>query len=163
VLSPYADRNVVASWWSPAFVGSVARYLALLAATCGNTDRAAAHFEHAMAANARMALRGQLAHTKAGYAELLFARNDPGDRARALDRIAEARGVADELGLSRLRQKIAALTPPPSPSGAVGEPGPVQRAFMRRDGRQWTVGIENRTMLLKDGPGPTYLAALVRE
>src|SRR5262249_4859979 len=35
LLLPHADRNVVASWWSPTYIGSVERFLGLLAATAG--------------------------------------------------------------------------------------------------------------------------------
>jgi hypothetical protein len=75
--------------------------------------------------------------------------------------LAEARTAAEELGLGRLRQRIAQIAPPPppaeTPSGTSG-----QRATLRRDGQHWTVGMGGHTVQLKDGPGPAYLAALVR-
>jgi hypothetical protein len=163
MLAPFADRNVVASWWSPTYVGSVARYLGLLAATMGRTPEALAHFEAATAANARMGVRGQVAHTKVDLARLLFARGEAGDRERGIQLVAEARQTAEELGLSRLRERIAQLTPP-APRAAVADPAtPAQTAILRREGQQWTIGLGHETVRLKDGPGLAYLAALVRQ
>jgi tetratricopeptide (TPR) repeat protein len=161
LLRPYADRNVVASWWSPTHVGSVARYLGLLAATAGRPDEAAGHFEQAQRANAAMGTRGQLAHTKADHARLLFARNRPGDGEHALRLVAEARTAAEELGLMRLRERIAQLTPPLLP--AEREAPAAQSATLRREGEHWRVGLGAHTVQLKDGRGLAYLATLVRE
>src|SRR5262249_45356489 len=147
-------------WWSPAYLGSVARYLGLLAATAGHSDEAAGHFEQALAANARMGARGWLAHTKANYARLLFGRDGAGDREHAIRLAAEAREVAGELGPSAPRARPSELrAPPPLP----GEPAPAQTAILRRDGPRWKVGLEDQTMALKDGPGVAYLATLLRE
>lgn len=77
----------------------------------------------------------------------------------ALRPIAEARDAAEELGLRRLRARLADLRPPLLPD----EPAPARTAILRRDGQHWTVGLENQTMRLKDGPGVAYLATLVRE
>jgi tetratricopeptide (TPR) repeat protein len=163
MLLPYADRNVVASWWSPTYVGSVARYLGLLAATAGFTDDAAGHFAQAITANARMGVRGQLAHTKADYAALLFQRGAPGDREQALQLIEEARETADELGLARLRERIAQSKPPPLPPVPADEPTSEQKAILRRDGVHWMVGLGTQPVRFKDGRGLAYLATLVRE
>src|SRR5262249_3889301 len=115
MLLPYADRNVVTSWWSPTCLGSVARYLGLLAATGGQLDEAARHFEHATRTKAGMGARGWLAPPNAAHARVLFARNGPGDRERAVRLLAEARSTAEELGLTRLRAQLAEVQPPPLP------------------------------------------------
>src|SRR5262245_39060465 len=159
MLLPYAERNVVASWWSPAYLGSMARYLGLLAATAGHADDAAGHFEQAIAANARMGARGWLAHTRADYARVLLDRNGPGDREHTVRLLAEARDAADELGLTRLRARLATL----QPLLPTRESAPSHTAILRQHGRQWTVGIGPQTIGLKDGPGLAYLSALVRE
>jgi tetratricopeptide (TPR) repeat protein len=161
LLLRHADRNVVASWWSPAYVGSVARYLGLLAAAAGRLDDAARHFEDAATANARMAIRGQLAHTMVDHASVLFTRNGPGDREHGMRLITEARTTAEELGLGRLRQRIAQIAPPPIPAETPSSTSE-QSATLRRDGQHWTVGMGGHTVRLKDGPGLAYLAALVR-
>jgi len=52
--------------YSPGALGSAHRYLAILAATEGAPERAAAHFDAALAANARLGARSR---TAAGAAE----------------------------------------------------------------------------------------------
>src|SRR5262245_19625901 len=160
LLLPHADRNVVASWWSPTYIGSVERFLGLLAATAGRLDDAARHFEEAERANARLGVRAQLAHAKVDHARVLFSRNGSGDREHGLRLISEARTTAEELGLGRLRDRIAQLAPPPLPAASESV---AQSATLRRDGQHWTVGLGDHTVRLKDGPGLTYLATLVRE
>jgi hypothetical protein len=160
LLAPYADRNVVTTWWSPSYAGSVARYLGLLAVTARRPEAAAAHFEQALSANARMGIRSQLAHTKCDYARLLFSRNGADDRERAQTLLAEARETAERLGLIRLRERIARLKLPPLPSGGLE---PKRKAILRREGHEWTIGLEPRTSRLKDGRGLAYLATLVRD
>ena len=160
LLAPYADRNVVTTWWSPSYAGSVARYLGLLAVTARRPEAAAAHFEQALTANARMGIRSQLAHTKCDYARLLFSRNGADGRERAQTLLAEARETAERLGLIRLRERIARLKPPPLASGGLE---PKRKAILRREGHEWTIGLEPRTSRLKGGRGFAYLATLVRE
>src|SRR5262249_57114326 len=72
------------------------------------------------------------------------------------------RETADELGLSRLRERIARLMPP-TPHEPTGESPTAQRAVLRREGQHWTVGLGKKTIRLKDGRGLGYLATLVRE
>jgi hypothetical protein len=138
----------------------VARYLGLLAVTARRPEAAAAHFEQALSANARMGIRSQLAHTKCDYARLLFSNGADG-RERAQTLLAEARETAERLGLVRLRERIARLKPPPLASGGGLEPK--RKAILRREGHEWTIGLEPRTSRLKDGRGFAYLATLVRE
>jgi hypothetical protein len=159
LLLPYADRNVVTSWWSPGCLGSVARYLGLLAATAGQLDEASRHLERAAAANALMGARGWLAHTHADHVGVLFARNGPGDREHAGRLLSEARSIAEELGLSRLRAQLAQFHVP----ALRDESGSVRPAVLRRGDGRWTIGIDDQTMELKDGPGIAYLATLLRQ
>ncbi|MBI4515381.1 MAG: protein kinase [Deltaproteobacteria bacterium] len=92
LLLPFARLNVTAS--PVAVWGSCARYLGLLAAALGRTDEAARHFEDALAMNARMGMRQASAHTQADYAQMLLARNAPGDRAKGLDLLNQALDIA---------------------------------------------------------------------
>ena len=80
-LLPYAWLNAVAA--GEVAIGSVARYLGLLATTMGHWNEAAQHFEDALAMNERMGARPWLAHTQHDYARTLLARDEPGDRERA--------------------------------------------------------------------------------
>ena len=89
--------------------GSVARYLGLLAATAGRCTEAEQHFDDALAANERMGGRPWLAHTQADYARMLLARDQPGDRARAQDLLAEAQATYEELGMEGYAAQASAL------------------------------------------------------
>jgi tetratricopeptide (TPR) repeat protein len=88
--------------------GSVARYLGLLAETCGRDDQAADHFEQAMAINRQMGARLWLAHTQRDYAHML-ASNRPGDRERCLALINDAITTYSELGLGSWAAEAAQL------------------------------------------------------
>jgi class 3 adenylate cyclase len=107
LLLPSARLNVaispVAAW------GACARYLGLLAATLGRSDEAARHFEDALAMNVRMGMRQASAHTQADYAEMLLARNAPGDRAKGLYLLNQALDIARELGMKLVVEKALAL------------------------------------------------------
>ena len=96
-LLPYASLNADAS--GEVAIGSVARYLGLLAATMGHCNEAAQHFEDALAMNERMGARPWLAHAQHDYARTLLARNDPGDRDRAQELLHQALATYRELGI----------------------------------------------------------------
>jgi predicted ATPase len=98
LLRPWGGLNAV----DPAegFMGSVWRYLGLLATLLGRTDVAAAHFEDALVANERMGARPWLAYTQHDYAQLLRSRDGPGDRGRAENLLAAARVMYSELGMA---------------------------------------------------------------
>jgi hypothetical protein len=69
-LSPYSERLVVIGYVI-ACLGSVHRYLALLAATFGQHDAARRHFDAGIAANHRSRSKLPLAHTLRDYARFL--------------------------------------------------------------------------------------------
>jgi DNA-binding SARP family transcriptional activator len=79
--------------------GSVARYLGLLATTLGRCDEAADHFVQALDANEQMGAMPWLAHTRRDYAQLLLARNEPGDPEQGLELIREAIATYRRLGM----------------------------------------------------------------
>jgi DNA-binding CsgD family transcriptional regulator len=97
--------------------GAADRYLGMLAATLGESERAEAHFEQAMELNRRMGSLTFLAHTAYEYARFLAARPGQRDRARALLR--EAAGLAERIGMPALLTRVRALG---APSPAVGLP-----------------------------------------
>ena len=75
LLAPYADR--VATSYSEACTGSVARYLGLLARTSSRRERAAQHFEHAIVVNERIGAQPWLAQTQEDYACMLLESDPP--------------------------------------------------------------------------------------
>jgi tetratricopeptide (TPR) repeat protein len=96
-LAPYGRVNAMAA--GEVALGPVARYLGILAATTSRWDEAAAHFEDAIAMNARIGARPLLAHTQHDYARMLLQRGQPGDRERARELATEGIATYRELGM----------------------------------------------------------------
>jgi DNA-binding SARP family transcriptional activator len=81
------------------FTGAVARNLGSLAAVMRRWTEAESHFVAAMEMNARFKARPWLAHTQLGFSRMLLARNDSGDRERAVHLLEKARGTFEQLGM----------------------------------------------------------------
>ena len=97
--------------------GSGDRYLGMLAATLGDSERAERHFEAALELNRRMGAVTWLAHTHFEYGRTLRRGGEP-ERAGAM--LAEAAALADRLGLTALQAHVRGLGPTaeaPHPSG----------------------------------------------
>jgi DNA-binding CsgD family transcriptional regulator len=107
-LQPYAGRVVVLNA-AIACLGSVDRYLGLLASVLGRVEEASQHFEHALTRNAALGARPQLAHTQYDLAALLIRRAAPGDSESAATLLAQAEATAEALGLKVLRTRIGRL------------------------------------------------------
>ena len=116
LLVPFAERLALIGCVHGC-LGSMWRVLALLAATEGDWARAEDHFERALVTNRRIGARNFAVRTERAYAEMLLARNRPGDVGRARELASAAMRTAEELGMSfeleRLR-KLLALTPAPA-------------------------------------------------
>jgi tetratricopeptide (TPR) repeat protein len=107
-LAPYADYVVITH--PEINLGSAARYLGLLEAVMGRRDEAAASYERALRANARMGFAPWEARTQADLARTLTIRDSPGDRDRAEELWRAALDAFDALGMAgaAARYKIAA-------------------------------------------------------
>jgi tetratricopeptide (TPR) repeat protein len=149
-------------------IGSVSRSLGVLASVVGRWEEAEAHYEAALAAEARMGARPWLAHSQHEYARMLLTRDRP-DQARAEALLAESAETAEEVGMPALAAGIAetrqgaglaGITPVARGSiVARREPGP---RIVRREGDYWTVAFEGDTFRLRDSKGLRYLSALLR-
>jgi tetratricopeptide (TPR) repeat protein len=120
LLLPYAAFNAVDT--AEGMRGSVSRYLGLLATTIGRWSEAARHFEDALAMNERMGARPWLAHTQQDYAQMLTARDRPGDHENADELLRKALSTYRALGMdtyaaraSQLVHRAAALRGPSAP------------------------------------------------
>ena len=102
LLAPYERQNVVIGLGAVC-LGSSCRYLGGLARVMGDRARAAAHYERALANNAKLGAVIELAHTELDYAELLGR----GARARAL--VASAAAAAEEHELPRVARRASEL------------------------------------------------------
>jgi tetratricopeptide (TPR) repeat protein len=109
LLGPYARVNAMAA--GEVALGPVARYLGILAATTSRWDEATRHFEDAIAMNAKMGARPALAHTQHDYARMLLARDQRGDRKKALELLDDAVSIYQELGMESWAQAATELNP----------------------------------------------------
>jgi hypothetical protein len=161
LLLPFAQRNVVVHVEPVVCLGSVSRYLGLVAATRCELVAATRHYEDALAMNARLGARPQVAHSQTDYARMLIERREPGDAERARGLLAGATATADELGmypllerLAELRERVGALLQ------KTGDKPAIDGTF-RNEGAFWNVKHGGQTMRLKDTKGLRFLALLL--
>jgi hypothetical protein len=107
-LLPYADRYVVIGHFGVPR-GSVHRLLAALAAICEKRDRAAEHFENALAHDEATGSAYAVAKCKYDYALTLLDRQAPGDRDRAEELLRDAQATATRLRMGALETKLREL------------------------------------------------------
>jgi eukaryotic-like serine/threonine-protein kinase len=84
------------------------RWLGIIAQAAGFPVKAAGHFEEALAFNRKAGYRPELAWTCCDYADLLRQRNGPGDENKATALLDEGLGIARDLGMKPLLQRILA-------------------------------------------------------
>ena len=111
-LEPLAGTNVMIGHLVATY-GSADRYLGMLAATAGEVELAAHHFEQALELNRQMEAATWVAHTQYQYGRLLLEHGGS-DRERAATLLAEADRAAETIGMSALRNRIRALDLPRS-------------------------------------------------
>jgi DNA-binding CsgD family transcriptional regulator/tetratricopeptide (TPR) repeat protein len=119
LLAPLAGTNVMIGH-GVACYGAADRYLGMLAATLGDAEGAAGHFEAALHLNREMGASTWLAHTAYEYGRLLVGRGDP---ERGAQLLTEAAGLAETVGIPTLLARVRALAPasgPPLPDGLSG-------------------------------------------
>jgi DNA-binding CsgD family transcriptional regulator len=113
---PLAGTNVMIGH-GVACYGAADRYLGMLAATLGDSDGAAGHFEAALHLNRQMGATTWLAHTAYEYGRMLLG---GGDRDRGERLLAEAVLIAETVGMPALLGRARALAPEsssPPPDG----------------------------------------------
>jgi DNA-binding CsgD family transcriptional regulator len=98
LLRPFAGRNVVQPYW-PQFRGAVDHHLGLLAATMGDWDTAARHFDVGLAMHERVGARPYLARTQHAYASMLLERRRADDLHHARSLLEEAVAAFDDIGM----------------------------------------------------------------
>jgi tetratricopeptide (TPR) repeat protein len=173
LLLPYARQNIVVGD-ATACIGSVSRYLGLLATTLARWDDAEDHFAEALARNTRLGARPFLARTQYEYAAMLLARHQPRDQEKALTLLDGALHTAQELGMQGLVEKALALQRrvPPVPSFASIATAPCPPStpqedsqadtLFRQEGDYWTLAYQGATCRLKDSKGLHYIACLLQ-
>jgi tetratricopeptide (TPR) repeat protein len=117
LLLPFGAFNAVAA--GELAVGSVSRYLGLLAVTNSRWDEAESHFEFALEMNARMNARPWLAHTQDDFARMLLTRNAPGDAEKAQALLSEALTTYEELGMRAAAERASSVAGAPAQVGGL--------------------------------------------
>ncbi|MCH8817944.1 MAG: hypothetical protein IIC92_09495, partial [Chloroflexi bacterium] len=84
------------------------RVLGLLAATFGDAEAAATHFEDALEFAEKAGYVRETVWTQMEYAEMLLDRDEPGDREKAIELQDEALAITQELGMRPLTERILA-------------------------------------------------------
>jgi tetratricopeptide (TPR) repeat protein len=122
LLQPYAGLNVM---FGPlAQFGSAARYLAVLAATCGRIAEAREWFERAIHFNRKIEARPALAWTQTEYAAVLRRTGASADLKKAVSHLESALETARTLGMRRLEETITRIHDEIRPESAKLEPPP---------------------------------------
>jgi len=168
LLLPYRGLVVDTLEWS---TGAVDRYLGLTALTAGDLHAAERHLRDALHLNTQIGAHPWAARTQADLAALLLARDQPGDRERAVELLAAALGTARRLGMTAFAQRAGEDL---ARAGGDGRPGQAQprpgRAadgiaswpVCRREGEYWSIAFAGQGFRLKDVKGLHYLAYLLR-
>jgi class 3 adenylate cyclase/tetratricopeptide (TPR) repeat protein len=112
LLAPHASLIAAAPHCFP--MGSMSRYLGLLAAVLSRLDEAAHRLEDAAAANAAIGAWPWVAHAKADHARILLTRLAPDDREHARDLLREALVIHERLGMTASADAVAALLAEPT-------------------------------------------------
>ncbi len=107
-LRPFAERCVVLGD-GIACLGSVSRYLGLLAATMSRWASAEEHFILALEVDRRLEAHPWVARTQYDYAGMLLARGRPADRAKAAELLAETTDAARRMGMRSLEESAGRL------------------------------------------------------
>jgi tetratricopeptide (TPR) repeat protein len=89
--------------------GSVSRYLGLLVAALSRLDEAAHLLQEAVEANDRIGALPWSAHSKADLAQVLLARDAPGDRETAEGLLQQALATYQDLGMASAAARLAAV------------------------------------------------------
>ena len=151
LLLPFADRNAVSLTQQP--FGPVALRLGGLAAMLGRPDVARSYFETALARCELLGARAMRARVLLEYAKSL-----PGaDGGHATALLAEARGLAEDLELKGIIERIDAVAeemePMPAPAG-------LEAGFVA-EGEFWTIVYAGTTFRLRDVKGLRHIAYLL--
>lgn len=82
------------------------RLLGLLAHTIGGLNDAQTHFEDALAFCRKAGYHPELAWSLCDYADMLFERDNEGDRDKAVSLLDESLSISTELGMRPLMERV---------------------------------------------------------
>jgi tetratricopeptide (TPR) repeat protein len=160
LLAPYGGR--VATMGATGCFGATSHSLGMLATRAGRFDEAVSHFEDALELEESMRADPWIARTRHEYARMLLERDEPRDRERAGELLAQAAATAGELGMTSLVEAIDRIQDSAGTSPAVTEPAERRKAVLRREGEYWTISYASEAFRLRDSKGLHHLARLVQ-
>jgi tetratricopeptide (TPR) repeat protein len=163
-LLPFAAMNVVLGPVPFACWGPIAHFLGMLAATMGEKNAAAEHFECALEAETQMRMPATRARTQYEYGRMLVRSGSP-DAKRGAELLAAALETARSLRMTVLEEKVAVLlaeSPDQTADARAEAPPQSTPNVFRREGEYWTIAYEGRALRLRDTKGVAYLAELLR-
>jgi len=107
-LLPYAPCQCVVGG-AAIGVGSVLRFLGILATTLSRWQDAVAHFEGALLMNTKIGAIPPVAFTQQEYGVMFMKRGGPGDREKAIEIFDQALATANEIGLHGVIREVTAF------------------------------------------------------
>jgi tetratricopeptide (TPR) repeat protein len=107
-LAPYAGQLIVAGWGTVC-LGAADRYLAMLAATCGQLSDAERLFESALTLEQSIGSRPLATRTRVAHARALLRSGNATDARRATALLDAAAHIAHQLGMAGVVQEIEVL------------------------------------------------------
>jgi DNA-binding NarL/FixJ family response regulator len=107
LLAPYAQRN--AGLTGNLYLGALARFLGLLAATRRDWDVAERQFRDAIALNARLQMPPYVAHAQYAYAEMLSRRRNRADRDAIVSLLEQVLASTQAMSMLPLHTRATAL------------------------------------------------------
>jgi len=144
--------------------GFLSRYRGLLNATLERWPEADASLRAAAEMHRRMRAHPHVARTLYDHARVLARQGNPDDRSRIDQFLGEASEIALKLGMRGLAARCRSLTGHLASVGTAdftADASPLPRLINTRP--FWTLRYEDRSIVLKDAKGLTYLAALLAE
>jgi DNA-binding CsgD family transcriptional regulator/tetratricopeptide (TPR) repeat protein len=160
-FEPLSGTNVMIGHLVSCY-GAADRYLGMLAATLGESDSAAAHFDRAMELNRGMGAETWLAHTAYEYGRFLLARG-PGDRDRAGALLSEAASLAGRIGLPTLLGRIQTLGAPTPASGLPDGLSPREVQILGLIARGLSNREIGRTLSISEHTAANHIRSILRK
>ena len=158
LIAPYAELPVMPSLAVVCF-GSAQRALGLSAAIKGRLDLAVEYLDAALLGDRRLGNRPMAVLTEHTLAEVLHARQSPGDQARAQQLASRSMERGQRIGMV-LPQHPSWLVP--VRSRAPRRPL-IRQASLEHHSNGWRIRIDDRATMVSDRVGFNYLAELIHQ
>jgi DNA-binding CsgD family transcriptional regulator len=158
-LLPHSGSSVMIGH-AVACYGAADRYLGMLAAVAGDRDRAALHFEAALARDREAGASTWVAHTACEYGRLLREGGRPDDATRAAELLAEAADLARRIGMRSLLERIH---PPGGPVETPAGLSPREVEILRLVARGLSNRDVGRALSISEHTAANHIRSILRK